>query len=158
MHLGPGAFHRAHQAYYFDRLLEHDPRWAISAVSLYSLGVRDALAPQDGLYALAELDEPAKWRVIGAIREVLVAPQTPDRVLARLAHPDTRLVTLTITEKGYTLDSAGRLDLNDTGIAADLTGSAPPRTAVGWIAAGLAARRAARSPTLHDGELRQPLR
>ena len=143
VHLGPGAFHRAHQAYYFDRLLEHDPRWAISAVSLHSPGVRDALDPQDGLYALAELDDPVRWRVIGAIREILVAPQAPERVLARLAHPDTRLVTLTITEKGYTLDSAGRLDLNDPGVAADLADGAHPRTAIGWIVAGLRARRAA---------------
>ncbi len=146
VHLGPGAFHRAHQAYYFDRLLARDPRWAISAVSLHSPGVRDALAPQDGLYALAELDDPTRWRVIGAIREVSVAPQTPDRVLARVAHPDTRLVTLTITEKGYALDNAGRLDFNDPDVAADLAGDAHPRTAIGWIVAGLRARRAAGLP------------
>ena len=146
MHLGPGAFHRAHQACYFDRLLARDPRWAISAVSLHSPSVRHALAPQDGLYALAELDDPTRWRVIGAIRELLVAPQTPDRVLARLAHPDTRLVTLTVTEKGYTLDSTGRLDLNDPDVTADLTASAHPRTAIGWIVAGLSARRATGLP------------
>src|SRR5262249_60047017 len=95
VHLGPGAFHRAHQAFYFDELLKRDPRWAICAASLRSPGVRDALAPQDGLYALAEIDEHPSWRVIGAIREVLVADETPRRLLDRLAHPHTRMGTLT---------------------------------------------------------------
>ncbi len=73
VHFGPGAFHRAHQAVYFDDLLASDPDWAISAVSLHSAGVRDALRPQDGLYTLALLGEQPALRVVGSIREVLCA-------------------------------------------------------------------------------------
>ncbi|OCG96656.1 mannitol dehydrogenase, partial [Xanthomonas euvesicatoria] len=71
VHLGAGAFHRAHQAVYIDDLLAEDPSWAISAVSLHRPQVRDALRPQHGLYTLALLDEHPHLRVIGAIREVL---------------------------------------------------------------------------------------
>lgn len=75
VHFGPGAFHRAHQAAGFDRLLAEDPRWGICAVSLKSPGVRDALAPQDGLYTLIELGEATRFRVIGAVKEVLSPPR-----------------------------------------------------------------------------------
>ena len=98
LHFGPGAFHRAHQAFYADELLAKDPRWAISAVSLRSPGVRDALAPQDGLYTLASLDEMTSFRVIGALKEVLVAPEAPEAVFERLASPAVRAVTITVTE------------------------------------------------------------
>ncbi|WP_370545469.1 mannitol dehydrogenase family protein [Caulobacter sp. 17J80-11] len=149
VHFGPGAFHRAHQAFYFDELLARDPRWAISAVSLKSPGVRDALEPQDGLYTLVELEAETKLRVIGAIREVLVAPETPSRVLARLASPHVRLVTLTITEKGYCLDGAGVLDSAHPDVFHDLTApDEAPKSAIGWLVAGLALRRAAGLPGL----------
>src|SRR5690606_20447964 len=97
VHFGPGAFHRAHQAVYLDDLLALDPAWAISAVSLHSAGVRDALAPQDGLYTLVLLGEQPALRVVGSIREVLCAPQQREAVAARLADPDVRLVTVTAT-------------------------------------------------------------
>src|SRR5262250_1566259 len=84
VHIGPGAFHRAHEASYVDALLHDDPRWAICAVSLRSAGVRDALALQGGLYTLTELAEQRRIRVIGAIREVLVATHDVETVFARL--------------------------------------------------------------------------
>ncbi|HZX92702.1 MAG TPA: mannitol dehydrogenase family protein, partial [Rudaea sp.] len=83
VHLGPGAFHRAHQAWYFDDALARDPRWGISAVSLKSASVRDALEPQDGLYTVAVLDESIRYRVIGSLRERLVAAADRERVFAR---------------------------------------------------------------------------
>lgn len=129
LHIGPGAFHRAHQADYFDRLLAQDPRWAISAVSLRSAGVKQALDPQDGLYTLATLDEATAFRVIGAHREHLVAPAP-----ARLADPNLKLATLTITEKGYCLAPDGGLDLSHP----DLETSA-----IRWLVDGLQARREA---------------
>lgn len=129
LHIGPGAFHRAHQADYFDRLLAHDPRWAITAVSLRSAGVKQALDPQDGLYTLATLDETTAFRVIGAHREHLVAPPP-----ARLADPDLRLATLTITEKGYCLAPDGGLDLTHPDLEA---------SAIRWLVDGLQARREA---------------
>ncbi|MFM1988992.1 MAG: hypothetical protein RJA99_1949 [Pseudomonadota bacterium] len=124
VHLGLGNFHRAHQAVVFDDLLASgDLRWGVCGASLKRPAMRDALAPQDGLYALLVRDGAGtRPRVIGAIRERLVAPEAPAALVARIAAADTRLVTLTVTEKGY-----------------DETG---PAGAVGALAAGLAARRA----------------
>jgi fructuronate reductase len=141
VHFGPGAFHRAHQAVYVDDLLGTQPDWAICGVSLHSNEVREALRPQDNLYALALLGESSSLRVIGSIRELLCAPEQQSAVLARLADPAVRLVTLTITEKGYCL--AGEdLDAAHPDIAHDLAHPATPRSAIGYLAAGLAARRA----------------
>ena len=140
VHFGPGAFHRAHQAFYFDRLLERDPNRAISEVSLRTPGVRDALAPQDGLYTLMELDEAPTVRVIGAIRELLVAAENSTAVSHRLSAPETSLVTMTVTEKGYCLDGAGKLDFEHPDIAHDLLNPEAPRSLVGWIVRGLRLR------------------
>ncbi|RPE81209.1 mannitol dehydrogenase family protein [Vulcaniibacterium tengchongense] len=139
VHLGAGAFHRAHQAVYVDELLADDPDWAICAVSLHSPGVRDALRPQDGLYALALLGEETELRVIGAIREVLFAREQREAVLARLADPAVRLVTLTITEKGYCLAGDG-LDFAHPEVVRDLAQPEAPSGAIGHIVAGLRAR------------------
>ena len=141
VHFGPGAFHRAHQAYYFDRLLEKDAARAICAVSLKTASLRDALAPQDGLYTLAELDEAPTLRVIGSIRELLVANESAAAVSGRLSDPDTSLVTMTVTEKGYCLDGSGALDLTHPDIAHDLTHPGAPRSLVGWLVRGLELRR-----------------
>lgn len=141
VHFGPGAFHRAHQAFYVDRLLRDDPAWAISAVSLRSASVRDALASQDGLYTLVELDAHPTARVIGSIRELLVAIEEPAAVRARLSHPETSLVTTTVTEKGYCLDAGVRLDLDHPDIRHDLGGCEAPRSVIGWLVEGLRLRR-----------------
>jgi fructuronate reductase len=142
VHFGPGAFHRAHQAVYIDDLLADEPDWAISAVSLHSTDVRDALRPQGGLYTLALLGETPALRVIGSIREVLCARDESAAVLQRLADSAVRLVTLTITEKGYCLGNNG-LDVAHPEIIHDLTSPHAPRSAIGYIVAGLRARRAA---------------
>ena len=141
VHFGPGAFHRAHQADYVDRLLDHDPRWGIAAVSLRSRGTVDALAAQDGLYTLAIRDAEPRMRVIGAHTEFL-GPQDAARTLALLTAPETRLVTTTVTEKGYCLAADGTLDLGHPDIVHDLSRPAVPMSAIGWIVAGLAARYA----------------
>jgi fructuronate reductase len=144
VHFGPGAFFRAHQAAYYDALLAKDARWGVSAVSLHSVGVRDALSPQDGLYGLAVLDVEPRLQVIGAVREVLVAPDSPDQVLARLSEPGVRLVTLTVTEKGYGLDANGALDLSEPAVRHDLEfADSVPKSVIGWLIAGLQGRRAA---------------
>jgi fructuronate reductase len=141
VHFGPGAFHRAHQAFYFDRLLENDPSRALCAVSLKTSSLRDALAPQDGLYTLVELDEAPTLRVIGCLRELLVAAESPAAVSGRLCDPDVSVVTMTVTEKGYCLDGAGRLDFAHPDIAHDLAHPDAPRSLVGWLARGLELRR-----------------
>jgi fructuronate reductase len=140
VHFGPGAFHRAHQAFYFDRLLERDAGRAISAISLKTAAVRDALAPQDGLYTLMELDAAPTARVIGAIRELLVAPQDPAAVSRRLAAANTSVITITVTEKGYCLDGAGELDFDHPDIVHDLRNPEAPRSLIGWLVRGLQLR------------------
>lgn len=147
IHLGLGAFHRAHQAVVFDDAIAGgDPRWGVLGVSLRSPGVRDQMAPQDGLYGLVERDGSGeRIRVIGVVKAVLVAPEDPAAVVAALAAPDTHIVTLTITEKGYKLRS-GQLDRDDPDIAHDLASLTAPRTAPGFLVAGLAARREAGLP------------
>src|SRR3954469_18792228 len=146
VHLGLGAFHRAHQAILTQRALAHaEGPWAISGASLRSAAVRDTLRPQDCLYAVIEDDGPAeRASVVGVLREALFAPEEGPALLARLAAPATRIVTLTVTEKGYGHNPAtGDLDLDHPDIRADWAGREPPRSTLGWLVRGLAARRAA---------------
>ena len=140
VHIGAGAFHRAHQAVYIDDLLAKHPEWAICGVSLHSADVRDALRPQQGLYALQLLGEQTGLRVIGAIRELLCARDESAAVLARLADPAVRLVTLTITEKGYCLAGQG-LDTAHPDIVHDLAHPESPRSAIGYVTHGLRRRQ-----------------
>jgi fructuronate reductase len=143
VHIGPGAFHRAHQAYYVDTLLHSDKRWAISALSLKSTGLRDALEPQQGLYTLVELGAAPRARVIGAIRELLVGATDAERAFARLTARDTRIVSMTVTEKGYCLDAQNLLDRANPDIVHDLGNPGAPRSTIGWLVEGLRRRRAA---------------
>ena len=80
VHFGPGAFHRAHQADYVDRLLDDDPRWGIAAVSLRSAATIEALARQQGRYTLAILDAEPSFRTIARAQAVSSAPATGDAV------------------------------------------------------------------------------
>jgi fructuronate reductase len=139
VHFGPGAFHRAHQAWYFDRMLASRPDMAVCAVSLRSPDVRDALTPQDGLYALVEKEADPTVQVIGSVREVLVAPEDPARVFRRLL--EARYVTATVTEKGYCLTTAGDLDVDHPDIRRDLQRREQPTSLIGWLAEGLSRRR-----------------
>ena len=141
VHFGPGAFHRVHQACYIDDVLPTDPRWGICEVSLHSTGVRDSLQPQDGLYTIAILDEESSFRVVGSVKEVLVAPESPSAVLERMASPTTYIVSATITEKGYCLSKEGGLDFSHPDIAHDLKNPTAPHTFVGFLARGLRVRR-----------------
>lgn len=148
VHLGVGAFHRAHQAAYVDACLASgEMDWGIVGVSLRSPDTRDALAPQDGLYTLAIRDSAGeRLQVVGSILSLLVAPEDPGAVLDALADPRTRIVTLTITEKAYLRAADGSLDRTHPDIAHDLVNSASPRTAHGFLAEALARRRAAGTP------------
>lgn len=142
VHFGPGAFHRAHQASYIDRLLDHDPRWGIAAVALRSAETVTGLAAQQGLYTIAKRDAVSGYRVVGA-HGAWLGPDDSEAVAALLADPAIGLVTTTVTEKGYCLGPDGTLDLAHRDIAHDLAGSGPSRSVIGWIVSGLAARRAA---------------
>jgi fructuronate reductase len=138
VHLGIGAFHRAHQAIYTE---EAGDGWGICGVSQRSADVVDRLAPQDGLYSvLVRAPGEVTASVVGCVRELLFAGADPAAVTARIADPSVRVVSLTVTEKGYRHDPAtGRLRLTDPEIALDLAGR-PPHTVIGQLARGLAAR------------------
>ncbi|MDQ2688253.1 MAG: mannitol dehydrogenase family protein, partial [Armatimonadota bacterium] len=107
VHLGVGGFHRAHQAVYLDDLLglsDADPSWGLCGVGLRpaDAAMRDALHSQECLYTVIERSQDGDTaRVIGSMIDYLFAPDDGDAVLSRLAAPETRLVTLTITEGGY---------------------------------------------------------
>ena len=104
VHLGLGAFHRAHQAMVFDRLLASgDPRWGVHGVGMTQASLVDALRAQDGLYAVRVADaQGSHWAVPGAIFQMNVAATEREAVVRAIAAPATRWVSLTVTEKGYT--------------------------------------------------------
>ncbi|MER7452576.1 mannitol dehydrogenase family protein [Nocardia beijingensis] len=148
VHFGVGGFHRAHQAMYVDRLLERDRghEWGICGVGVLpgDRRMRDVLRAQDGLYTLSTVAPDGTWstRTIGSLVEYRYAPDDPEAVVAKLADPATRIVSLTITEGGYHIDAAtGEFDPDDPGIRADLTGNAPPCTVFGLVTEALARRR-----------------
>ena len=144
VHLGIGAFHRAHQAMYNDDALAHaGGRWGICGVSLRSPDVRNRMAPQDGLYTSIEKSpEGVRRRIVGSVREVLFNGDERQRVRQRLASPDTRIVSLTVTEKGYCHEpSTGRLNVDHPDIVHDLQGRHAPRSVVGLLVEALAERR-----------------
>ena len=145
VHLGIGAFHRAHMAVYVDDLLVDHPDWAIVGASLRRPDTKDALAPQDGLYSIAVRDASGSSpRVIGSILEVLDANTERDRLLELMASPAIRIVSLTVTEKGYCHDPAtGELDPDHPDIVHDLANPDAPRSAPGMIVAALARSQAA---------------
>ena len=144
VHVGLGAFHRAHQAVYTDdRLAAGERSWGIAGLSLRSRDVRDALAPQDGLYTLLQRGPDGdQARVIGSVLQALTVPESPDETMALLAHPRTRIISLTVTEKAYCQDAAtGTLDETHPGIRADLRGDRFPSTVPGLLAEALRRRR-----------------
>jgi fructuronate reductase len=142
VHLGIGAFHRAHMAAYVDSLLAQHPDWAIIGASLRRPDTRDALAPQDFLYTLAVRDASGtKARIIGSIRDVIDANADRSRLTELMASPAIRIVSLTVTEKGYCYAPAtGELDEAHPDIVHDLAHPDAPVSAPGIIAAALKLR------------------
>lgn len=127
VHLGIGAFVRAHLAVAVERALQQHPqdlRWGIVGVSMRQPDTHDALAPQQGLYTLAERDAAAdgtprqRLQVIGCLCELLVAPREPQAVIERIASAEAAIVSLTVTEKGYaTVADGSAADLIVRGLA-----------------------------------------
>ncbi len=144
VHLGLGAFHRAHQAVYTDdRLAAGESAWGIAGMSLRSPDVRNALAPQDGLYTVLQRGPDGdRARVVGSVLDVITVPDDPEGAMRRLTDPEVRIVSLTVTEKAYCQDAAtGTLDESHPGIVADLAARAFPRTAPGLLVDALRRRR-----------------
>lgn len=141
VHIGIGAFHRAHQAVFTDDAMNAgDRNWGIIGVSLRSGDVAAQLNPQDGLYTVSTRSAAGTdLRLIGAVQRVLVAADEPQAVIAAIAAPTTHIVSFTVTEKGYLRAADGSLDL---------AAANGPSSLYRFIGAGLAARRAAQLPGL----------
>jgi fructuronate reductase len=151
VHLGLGAFARAHLIPATEAAMaaSGECHWGVLGVSLRHADVRDALAPQGFDYTLALRDADAQGKprecreTLHSLLGVLVAPENPQAVLEAIAAPATRIVSLTVTEKGYHHDPAsGALKHDDPAIAHDLAHPAAPRTTLGFLVHGLARRRA----------------
>jgi fructuronate reductase len=145
VHLGLGAFHRAHQAVYTESVVaQGDRRWGIVGVSLRDPGVADTLAAQDHLYSVTERHgDEARSRVVGVVRAALFAPRQLDQVIAAIADPATSIVSTTVTEKGYSQHpGSADLDLDDPAVRHDIAHPDRPGTTLGVLAAGIRRRPA----------------
>ncbi|MDR6612182.1 mannitol dehydrogenase family protein [Leifsonia sp. 1010] len=145
VHLGLGNFHRAHQAVYTAAAIAADGGdWGIVGVASRSRTVVDAMRAQDLLSSVATISpEGTSLSVPGVHTDVFVAADDPQRVVESIAEPGTRIVTLTVTENGYSFSPAtGRLDTSDQTVAADLRGG-HPRSTIGQLARGIQRRAAA---------------
>jgi len=153
VHLGLGAFHRAHQALCTEdaAAATGENGWGILGVTQRSARVVDQLAPQDGLYGvLTKGADETSLRVVGSLRDVAFPGTDTARVLSTVAAPSTHVVTLTVTEKGYRRRADGRPDLTDPDLAADLDALAgelrggrtdsPARSPLGLLLRGLTLR------------------
>jgi mannitol 2-dehydrogenase len=152
-HIGVGGFHRAHQAYYTDALMNTGEGldWAICGIGLRAEDrrARDDLKEQDYLFTLFELGDTddTEVRVIGAIRDMLLAEDGAEALIAKLASPQIRIVSLTITEGGYCIDdSNGEFMAHLPQIQHDLANPDAPKTVFGFLCVALARRRAAGIP------------
>jgi len=145
VHIGIGAFHRAHQAVYTDDALAADGGdWRITGVSLRGTEVADALNPQDGRYTLLERgDSGTTARIIGSVAGVISATTDGAGVMQTLINRGTRIVSLTVTEKAYGIDRAsGGVDVGHQAIAHDLDDPRNPVGVIGLIVESLRQRRA----------------
>jgi len=148
IHLGCGAFHRAHQAVYTHHLLEvTEGDWGLCEVNLMSGNGQkliENLKKQQLLYTVVEKGaETTEYKIIGAINEVL-HPKIDgvEAVLQAMARPQTAIVSLTVTEKGYCIDAAsGQFDINNPLIQNDLANPHAPSSAIGYIVEALRLRR-----------------
>ncbi|MFP5347106.1 MAG: mannitol dehydrogenase family protein [Actinomycetes bacterium] len=149
VHFGVGGFHRAHQAMYLDELMRGGEAydWGICGVGVLpgDRRMRDALAGQDYLYTLVvkHPDGRLEPRVIGSVVDYLFAPDDYEAVLEKMASPDVRIVSLTVTEGGYNFHPVtGEFDAGNAAVQQDLQPHAVPRTTFGLVTEALARRRA----------------
>ncbi|PRX38148.1 mannitol 2-dehydrogenase [Meinhardsimonia xiamenensis] len=148
VHIGVGNFHRAHQAWYLHRLMQEGAAldWAIlgAGVRAADAAMREKLLAQDCLTTLIELaPDHRSAEVIGAMSGFLPVQSDNAALIAAMADPAIRIVSLTVTEGGYFTDAAGGFDAGHPDIRHDAASPDTPRTAFGAIVAALARRRAA---------------
>jgi len=148
VHIGVGGFHRAHQAYYIHQLLaKHNVTdWAISGVGIRAedQNMATVLQKQDNLYTLVTQhpNGEVESEVIGSIKEYLLAVDKPQKVIDKMAHPDTKIVSLTITEGGYNFNpTTGAFNFENPAIQQELAHPDKPKTVYGFLTAALRKRR-----------------
>lgn len=136
VHIGIGAFHRGHQAVFTDEAIANSGGdWRIVGVSLRSPTVSQQLNPQDGLYTVIERSsECFNARVVGAVKKVICAKQQPDALAKYLANPAIKIITLTVTEKGYHFSqSNASVDWQSQDIQHDLAHPNTPVSMPGYL-------------------------
>ncbi|MCL5129507.1 mannitol dehydrogenase family protein [Algibacter sp. L4_22] len=148
VHVGIGGFHRSHEALYTDQLLHNESikDWGICGVALldFDTKIYNALKEQDGLYTLVvkELDGSLTKRIIGSIVEVLYAPENPMKVIEKMASPEVKIISLTITEGGYNYDEAtGEFNFENPLIKHDIEHKETPKTIFGYLTQALKLRK-----------------
>jgi len=153
VHIGVGGFHRSHQAYYTDSLMNISEAsgWGICGVGLKEgdRKMRDILKEQDYLYTLILRypDGKTRTRIIGSLVDFLLGSDDPGKVIDRLAGRHTRIVSLTITEGGYNMDPAtGEFDFSNPDVQHDLKNPLNPRLVFGYLTAALKKRFTAGMP------------
>lgn len=153
VHIGVGGFHRAHQAFYTDNLLEEYgvSEWGICGIGLREgdRKIHDILKNQDGLYTLIvkHPDGTIEGKIMGSLVDFLLGIDNPVAVIDRMAHPDTKIVSLTITEGGYNfIASTGEFDFDNPDIQHELKHPDNPKTVYGFLTASLKKRRDAGLP------------
>lgn len=148
VHIGVGNFHRSHEAYYTNELME---RFGVLDCGICGVGLLDydrkiynILKDQDGLYTLVtkELDGSLSPRVIGSIVEYIFAPENPLAVIEKMANPDIRIISLTITEGGYNMNEAtGDFDFSNPAIVEDMKNPMSPKTVFAYLAQAMKLRK-----------------
>ncbi|WP_440877076.1 mannitol dehydrogenase family protein [Thalassotalea sp. PLHSN55] len=135
VHLGLGAFHRSHQAIFTEQFLNAhgEGDWGICGVSFRNEALQAQMQQQDCLYTCATLDVQDRFQIVGAMKEVLVVKNQLADVLARMAAETTKIISLTVTEKGYCLTADGYLDENLPDIEHDIANPSSPCTAIGLL-------------------------
>jgi fructuronate reductase len=146
VHISLGAFHRSHQAVYTDSILAKDGgNWGICGIGAMPSDKKllADLKAQDHLYTvLMRGAETNEARIVGSLRETMLMPENPGAVIARLMDPSVKILSLTITEKGYCHDpQTGLLNPSHPLIAHDLLNPDQPQSAIGLIVAALKARK-----------------
>ena len=146
-HIGVGGFHRAHQTVYTEDLFHQggDLRWGYCGLGLlkHDARMRDVLRAQDCLYTLVERgSEGDNARVVGSMVNFLFAPDNREAVLEKMAAPDTKIVSMTITEGGYYVHSGtGQFDAQHPDILHDLAHPHEPDCSFGFLLEALDRRR-----------------
>ncbi|WP_461534062.1 mannitol dehydrogenase family protein [Sinomicrobium sp.] len=149
LHFGVGAFHRSHQAFYLQRLIDKNPelyaKWKITGACIMpgDKTFVEHFRNQDFLYSLKSYspDGQEEVELISVIDTVLYGPENPMQIINKIASPETLVVSFTITEGGYMIDDNGRFQIEHPDILWDLDKENAPKTVFGYLARGLSIRK-----------------